>query len=67
MHEILFFYLNIYRSGLQIGDIIVEINGKSIQSAADVYRAIESSELLHMAVYRGSVKLKLDIAVEDVN
>ncbi|ESO01410.1 hypothetical protein HELRODRAFT_82139 [Helobdella robusta] len=54
--------------GMKSGDIITEINGKSILTSDDVYRAIESGgEKLTVSIARGHSMLKISINPEIVN
>lgn len=53
-----------YNAGIQAGDIIVEINGTSTLSAADVYKSVESSEFLHVTVLRGNQKRSFEVKTE---
>ena len=55
------------RGGLRAGDIIVEINGKPIQSSSDVYSHVESTETLTVVAYRGPRKETFTITSEEVN
>ncbi|KAK7508604.1 hypothetical protein BaRGS_00000170 [Batillaria attramentaria] len=56
-----------YNAGIQAGDIIVEINGKSTTTSADVYQAVESAELLHVTVLRGNQKRVFDVTTEVIS
>ena len=53
--------------GLRAGDIITEINGKAIQSAADVYSLVEAFETLKVVACRGQRKMTFTIVSEEVN
>ncbi|CAL1537597.1 unnamed protein product [Lymnaea stagnalis] len=47
--------------GILAGDIIIDINGSAIKSAADVYDAVEKSDFLTVTLIRGSEKKMIPI------
>ena len=47
------------------GDIIIEISGRQIKSAADVYDAVEKSEILNVVVIRGQTKKTIAINTQE--
>ena len=56
----------IHRGGLRPGDIIQKINDKDIKSSADVYRAVETNDVLTMDVHRGSEVITLTVRTEEI-
>lgn len=54
----------IFRGGLHAGDIIIDINGFKIESAADVYDVLEKSEVLRVTVIRGRYKEMYSVVTE---
>jgi len=55
-----------YFGNMHSGDVIVEINDEPIQTAADVYRLVESSDKLKVKVIRGHNYLNLKVATEEI-
>ncbi|RUS82153.1 hypothetical protein EGW08_010087, partial [Elysia chlorotica] len=55
-----------YNGGLHAGDVIVEINGKPIRSASDVYEMVEKDETLNVTVIRGSHREIYSVDTESV-
>lgn len=51
--------------GVLAGDIIIEISGRQIKSAADVYDAVEKSEILNVVVIRGQTKKTIAINTQE--
>ncbi|KAK7109516.1 hypothetical protein V1264_013546 [Littorina saxatilis] len=56
-----------FKGGLRAGDIIVEINGKAIQSASDVYKLVESSQTLNIVAFRGHLKKTFTVESEEIS
>ncbi|KAK3764445.1 hypothetical protein RRG08_015967 [Elysia crispata] len=55
-----------YNGGLHAGDVIIEINGKTIRNASDVYELVEKDETLQVTVIRGSHREKYSVETESV-
>lgn len=53
-----------FRGGLHAGDIIIDINGFKIESAADVYKMVEKSEMLRITVIRGRHRERFSVITE---
>ncbi|KAG6464825.1 hypothetical protein O3G_MSEX014753 [Manduca sexta] len=54
-----------YNGGLQPGDIVTKINGKSVYSATDIYTSLENTTgTLRIDIVRGRQKLTLSITPE---
>ncbi|XP_005103747.1 serine protease HTRA2, mitochondrial [Aplysia californica] len=51
--------------GVLAGDIIIEISGSRVKSAADVYDAVEKSEILQVVVIRGQTKKVIPINTQE--
>ena len=47
-------------------DIITKINGKSVASSTEVYRAVENQDNLKLTVLRGSDTITLSVSPEVV-
>ena len=47
------------------GDIVTHINDKPVHGASNVYSALETSQHLHMTVYRGHQKINIKVTPED--
>ncbi|RZF38462.1 hypothetical protein LSTR_LSTR011952 [Laodelphax striatellus] len=54
-----------HASGLQPGDIVTHINGQVIESAATVYKILESISTLNITVLRGQSRLQINVKAED--
>ena len=50
-----------HTGGILASDIIIEMNGKKVRSAADVYDAVETSHLLDVTLIRGQVKKMIKV------
>lgn len=55
-----------YNGGLHAGDIIIDINGKPIRNASDVYGMVEKDETLHVTVIRGTHRERYSVQTEAV-
>ena len=51
-------------AGLQIGDRLLEINGKRIQEAAEVAKLLDGVEQAELTIIRGSKKLTIQVPVQ---
>lgn len=49
------------RYGLNVGDVIVEINGNAVKRSSDVYRAVQENSELIMCVHRGKDEVMINI------
>lgn len=58
--------IDIFRAGLQPGDIITKMNGKNIVSNKEVYQHVHKGETLNIQVKRGDQYLKFTIQPEVV-
>ena len=55
-----------HTSGLMAGDIIMEINGKSVRQSADIYEILSSNtKVLNMDVLRNGKVFKLSVVPEN--
>ena len=45
---------NAYRAGLQSGDIIIQVNGKDIETSADLIQHVQEEEVLNLKVVRNN-------------
>lgn len=62
-----FLKLFFFSGGLSPGDIITKINGKDIHNTSDIYSILtEKGKALNMIVYRGTQKLEIIIAPEEI-
>ncbi|XP_029451755.1 serine protease HTRA2, mitochondrial [Rhinatrema bivittatum] len=53
-----------HQAGLKAGDIVLEINGKTIKTAEDVYDAVHSQQSLTMVVKRSYEMLMVNVTPE---
>ncbi|XP_072435113.1 serine protease HTRA2, mitochondrial-like isoform X2 [Chiloscyllium punctatum] len=53
-----------YLAGVRPGDIVLEINGRVVKTAEDVYRAVHRENSLTVVVRRGSEELMINIVPE---
>ncbi|XP_048454482.1 serine protease HTRA2, mitochondrial-like isoform X4 [Rhincodon typus] len=53
-----------YLAGVRPGDIVVEINGRVVKTAEDVYQAVHRENSLTVVVRRGSEELMINIVPE---
>lgn len=51
---------------MHAGDIIVEINGKNVQSSTDIYKAISEGGTLQVTVYRGRKRMEFQVLPEEI-
>ena len=58
--------VDIFRAGLQPGDIITKMNGKNMVSNKEVYQHLQKGETLVVEVKRGDQYLKFTIQPEVV-
>ena len=56
-----------FRAGLQAGDVILEINGKDVQAAGNIYEAVSTGEEMLLTVKRHRQTLKLRVTPLQVN
>ncbi|XP_074644024.1 serine protease HTRA2, mitochondrial-like isoform X1 [Tubulanus polymorphus] len=56
-----------HRSGMRPGDILIQINGASVRSAKDVYKATAEHSEMDVTLVRGHQKIILKIKPEDMN
>ncbi len=56
-----------FSGGIQAGDVIIKISGKDVDSANDVYAAVETNQDLGVTVRRGGETVLLTIKPEVVN
>jgi HtrA serine peptidase 2 len=54
-----------YIGGILAGDIIIDIGGTAMKSAADVYDAVEKSAILEVTVIRGSKKEVIKVNTQE--
>jgi S1-C subfamily serine protease len=57
-------------AGLQVGDVIIEVNSKSIKSHSDFQRAIgvvQGGEVVHLIFNRGERQLEVDARLMDLS
>ncbi|MBN3306013.1 serine protease HTRA2, mitochondrial [Amia ocellicauda] len=54
------------RAGMKPGDIVVEINGKTVKTAEDIYNTVLTSDSINMVVKRGPDLLMLHMTPEFV-
>ncbi|XP_028834718.1 serine protease HTRA2, mitochondrial-like [Denticeps clupeoides] len=52
------------RSGMKAGDVVVEINGKKVNTSEEIYQAVRSSDSIKMVVKRGQDLLLLHMTPE---
>ncbi|CAL8272910.1 unnamed protein product [Merluccius merluccius] len=52
------------KAGMQPGDVVVEIGGKSVNTSEEIYQAVRSSNAIAMLVQRGQDLLRLQIVPE---
>ncbi|XP_029646025.1 serine protease HTRA2, mitochondrial [Octopus sinensis] len=52
------------RAGLKVGDVIVAVNNKNVSDSSDVYKAIESGQLLTLSICRRRQTLNIKIEPE---
>ncbi|XP_078080813.1 serine protease HTRA2, mitochondrial-like isoform X2 [Mustelus asterias] len=53
-----------YLAGVRPGDIVMEINGRTVKTAEDVYRAVHRENSLTVVVRRGAEELMINIVPE---
>ncbi|XP_062509103.1 serine protease HTRA1A-like [Corticium candelabrum] len=49
------------RYGLNVGDVIVDINGNPVKRSSDVYRSVQESSELRMRIHRGNKELMINV------
>ncbi|MFQ5751243.1 MAG: PDZ domain-containing protein [bacterium] len=59
-------------AGMEIGDIIIELNGKSVASRSDIWKIIEDSDLrggdtLKLVVLRERKKIEMVLRLEEIS
>lgn len=52
------------RAGMKPGDIVVEVNGKKVNTSEEIYNAVRTSDSINMVVRRGQDLLMLHISPE---
>ncbi|KAL3864309.1 hypothetical protein ACJMK2_006000 [Sinanodonta woodiana] len=53
-------------AGMQVGDVIVKINGTDIKTSTDVYKAVESGHKMKVVVKRGQTTKSLTVSLEEI-
>ncbi|XP_059470779.1 serine protease HTRA2, mitochondrial [Neocloeon triangulifer] len=54
-----------HKGGLRPGDVITHINGEHVKSVQDIFKSLESSQSLEVAVRRGAETLDFVVVPED--
>ncbi|KAK3590194.1 hypothetical protein CHS0354_041251 [Potamilus streckersoni] len=55
-----------HTAGMQVGDVIVKINGAEMRTSTDVYKALESGQEMKVVVKRGQQTLSLTVSLEEI-
>nr|XP_033811199.1 serine protease HTRA2, mitochondrial [Geotrypetes seraphini] len=55
-----------HQAGLKAGDVVMEINGKTVKTAEDIYEAVRSQQSLTMVVKRSYEMLMVNVTPEYV-
>uniref|UniRef100_A0A0K8T7N9 Serine protease HTRA2, mitochondrial n=2 Tax=Lygus hesperus TaxID=30085 RepID=A0A0K8T7N9_LYGHE len=53
-----------HAAGLVPGDIVVELNGEKIEGASSVYKALETSNVIHLKIFRNGVYTMVKVVPE---
>lgn len=53
-----------FRAGMQPGDVVLEINGVKVNTAEEVYQAVNSGDKITMVVQRGEELFRLQVIPE---